>query len=169
MLLVWRMPSSVGHPLNILIDLMKILGALEYLLNREKNLPVDMSRLFVYYNARLRNPYLGGWMRDVGCHITDGIKSVQNEGTCTEASWQFHLPYINMRPHGPCYGEAKQNTVTEAIPVAIDLESMKKCLAEGYPFVFGLVLYGSFHTARTNGGWVPMPSSHEGMSREHGR
>ncbi|CAF4159818.1 unnamed protein product [Rotaria magnacalcarata] len=44
---------------------------------------------------------------------------------------------------------------------------MKSCLAQGYPFVFGLVLFKSFDKASKKG-YVPMPQGYEG-NRESDR
>ncbi|CAF5153355.1 unnamed protein product, partial [Rotaria sp. Silwood1] len=45
---------------------------------------------------------------------------------------------------------------------------MKSCLAEGYPFAFGIFTYKSFHDAAKNGGRVPMPNlSSESQNTSH--
>ncbi|CAF4984596.1 unnamed protein product [Rotaria sp. Silwood1] len=46
---------------------------------------------------------------------------------------------------------------------------MKSCLAEGYPFAFGILTYKSFHDAAKNGGRVPMPKlPYESQNASHG-
>ena len=46
---------------------------------------------------------------------------------------------------------------------------MKACLAESYPFVFGLQTFPSFHQSETNGGRVLMPQSVlEAQNDQHG-
>jgi C1A family cysteine protease len=43
-----------------------------------------------------------------------------------------------------------------------ELNQLKTCLAEGYPFVFGFTVYESFHSAKvTQSGIVPFPSKNE--------
>ncbi|CAF4878643.1 unnamed protein product [Rotaria sp. Silwood1] len=44
---------------------------------------------------------------------------------------------------------------------------MKTCLAQGYPFAFGLKLFQSFHNAKHKG-VVPMPRPDESSSEDHG-
>ena len=51
--------------------------------------------------------------------------------------------------------------------VPVDLQAMKHCLAEGYPFVFGLALFESFDMARRLGR-VPLPSEEEWGRESHG-
>lgn len=44
-------------------------------------------------------------------------------------------------PDEQAYEHAKNNKITEALRVNIDLNEMKLCLAQGFPFAFGLKLY----------------------------
>lgn len=44
---------------------------------------------------------------------------------------------------------------------------MKSCLAHGYPFIFALHLFKSFHRAEKNKGRVPIPHPSEQQSDEH--
>jgi hypothetical protein len=45
---------------------------------------------------------------------------------------------------------------------------MKSCLAQGFPFAFGLRLYSSFDQASKTG-IVPMPNAWENGRQSHGR
>jgi hypothetical protein len=126
-----------------------------------------MSRLFIYYNARVRSLQPGMTLTDSGCNISNAIESLKEYGTCLEKNWPFDGPYLNTRPQDYSYNEARGNVIMEAMKVNIDLNSMKSCLAKGYPFVFGLKLYVSFHRAMNNGGWVPTPAINESVSTQH--
>ena len=128
-----------------------------------------MSRLFIYYNARCKNPNFTGWIQDTGCQITDAMITLQEHGTCDENNWPFNLGAINTRPQDENYQEAQNYTILEPTSVQLDLYKMKSCLAQGYPFVFGMALYTSFYTSQKNGGWVPMPNANEATAAEHGR
>ena len=64
---------------------------------------------------------------------------------------------MNVRPTDQAYREAKRHKITEALRLNINLHEMKSCLAQGFPFAFGLRLFKSFdHAERT--GIVPMPN-----------
>ena len=45
---------------------------------------------------------------------------------------------------------------------------MKSCLAQGFPFAFGLRLFTSFDKARENGA-VPLPDAADTARKSHGR
>ena len=75
---------------------------------------------------------------------------------------------VNARPSDQAYQEAKKHTIKEALQIDIDLHEMKSCLAQGFPFAFGLRLYRSFDRASTTG-VVPMPNTSERIRSSHGR
>lgn len=159
-----------------------VVGGYEYIINRVGE-PADLSRLFVYYNARLLGlEYFGGdTVKDQGSSITLALKMLEDQGVCYESTWPYHVKSngqvqaINEEPDEEAYDEASQLLdlphfqweTPEQIP--LDLYTMKHCLAEGYPFVFGLALFGSFDQAGAKGR-VPMPDLASDAGREsHGR
>lgn len=159
-----------------------VVGGYEYIMNRLEQ-EVDFSRLFVYYNARrLALEYFGeDRIRDQGSSITFALLSLQDEGICHEETWAYEVhpngkvKNVNTEPHEEAYEEAQellevpdfQWETPERVPV--DLYGMKHCLAEGYPFIFGLTLFKSFDRAGTRGR-VPLPDleGEEGR-KEHGK
>lgn len=138
-----------------------ILGAYEYLMRRHDNDQTDMSRFFIYYNARAMNPRSAGIVRDRGCVIGYAIEAIKRLGTCTENRWEFNEFNKDRKPTPECYTEAKNYTVTDAVQVPMDLDSLRTCLARGYPFVFGARLFESFVRAANNGGFVSLPQPDE--------
>jgi C1A family cysteine protease len=117
------------------------------------------SRLFIYYNERVK---LGTVDVDSGAMIRDGIKSVSKQGVCAETSWPYDVSRFTEEPPKACYDEAVGNRATSYQRVLPILNQLKGCLANGYPIVFGFRVYESFETedvAQT--GVVPMPRSDE--------
>lgn len=96
---------------------------------------------------------------DEGAHLSDCVKVVRKYGACAEETWPFILDEVTSKPPKDAYREAAQFRIEDAASVDIDLDIMRSCLAEGYPFVFGLQLFESFNGAGGNGGLVPMPDS----------
>lgn len=143
------------------ISIAFFLGAYEYLLRRQDNNTTDMSRLFIYYNARALDPQRAMLMRDTGCMITHAIHAIKTFGTCSEDRWKFIGGNCNRRPTQDCYEEAKNFKATDAVELSVDLDSMRTCLARGYPFVIGAHLFQSFTQAETNGGYVSLPREGE--------
>ena len=142
-----------------------IAGAYEYLAKRALGASGDVSRLFIYYNGRA---LLGDQNKDEGSSITACIRVLQELGACTEDTWPYDVAKVNAQPHNDAFEEALQFLIEEAEEVKVDLFAMKHCLAEGYPFVFGLALFKSFDKAGKNGKVpLPDPNSEEGR-QSHG-
>ena len=126
----------------------------------------DVSRLFIYFNARVKDQQTEQ-VTDSGCTMTNAIEALEEFGTCLESVWPYELGKVNVRPNSQAYNEAKQHRITEALRVDINLEEMKSCLAQGFPFAFGLQLFSSFDQARKTG-VVPKPNSWDQSRQSHG-
>jgi C1A family cysteine protease len=141
-----------------------VAGAYEYLVKRHLGEEAyDVSRLFIYYNAR----YLGQIEEDEGCIIQDAIEGLKQYGACSEETWSFEEEIVNEEPHEEAYDEAAQFVVESVKQVPLDLQAWKSALAEGNPIVFGIALYKSFDNHRKKG-LVPMPSDTEAGRESHG-
>ncbi|CAF0990701.1 unnamed protein product, partial [Didymodactylos carnosus] len=142
-------------------------GAYEYLIKKHTGRNEDVSRLFIYYNSRAQDD-LSAAVSDTGCSMTHAIEALDEHGACRESQWQYDITKVNQRPPPPAYTEAKNFTIDEALQVKIDLFEMKSCIAQGFPFAFGIKLFQSFDKARANGA-VPMPSSSDTSRSSHGK
>ncbi len=142
-----------------------VVGAYEYLFKRFKKQNYDISRMFVYYNARVKG---GGDIADEGSVIQYAMECLKKAGACSEATWKFKKEIVNKKPHKESYSEGKKFLVDEIMSVPVKLKAWKKTLADGYPIVFGTTLYKSFDKAAENGGVVPMPSPKEAGRKSHG-
>ena len=142
-----------------------IAGAYEYLGMRILGTSGDVSRLFIYYNARL----IDGIEGDEGSSIATSIQVLQEMGTCRENIWPYQIEQVNQKPHDDAYTEATRFLIEEAEEISLDLHTMRHCLAEGHPFVFSLTLFKSFDRASRRGRVrTPNPENEAGRT-EHGR
>jgi len=99
------------------------------------------SRLFIYYNERAME---GNVDKDAGAYIRDGMKSLAKLGVADEKEWPYVEHKFTQKPPSSVYEVAVKTKVLEYARVEQTLESMKACLNEGYPFVFGFVVMSSF-------------------------
>ncbi|MGD1043777.1 MAG: C1 family peptidase [Bacteroidota bacterium] len=133
-------------------------GAIEFL-ERKDGVPfVEASRLFIYYNERAME---GTVKSDAGAMIRDGIKTLKNQGVCSETRWPYIISKFAIKPNADCYKEALKRQITSYHRI-LTLDDMRTCLAEGFPFVFGFTVYESLESqevART--GVVQMPQPNE--------
>ncbi|CAF1593987.1 unnamed protein product, partial [Didymodactylos carnosus] len=132
-------------------------SAYEYLVKYEKGIDIDVSRLFIYWNGR--------WLDqtthlDDGIYLKSGVDALITHGVMLEHHWPYLPSFLYDAPPPELYQTAKQWTV-KSVNFAPHLYTMKNCLANGYPFMFGLEIFNSFGSASHNKGYVPMPDPSE--------
>lgn len=136
-----------------------VVGALE-MLNISKGRPhVDLSRLFVYYNARLA---AGDADRDEGSYIRLAMGTLSSQGTCTEAAWSYDTSKVFFRPTWKAYREAFTHKITSYYRIAGSgqerIDAIKRALEAGHPVVFGMIVDKAFQQLGSHG-IVDMPAS----------
>ena len=142
-------------------------GAYEYLVKKSNGHDLEVSRLFIYYNARVR-AHGPNVIVDCGCSMTDAIEALEQFGTCLESIWPYNLSRVNTHPSSYAYEQAKNHRINKAMKLNVNLNEMKSCLAQGFPFAFSLKIYPSFEKAMKNG-IVPVPIEWEDDEESIGR
>lgn len=123
------------------------------------------SRLFIYYNEREME---GNVNSDAGAEIRDGIKSIHNIGVCSEDDWPYDISKFTEKPPQKCYEFAKDHQTLQYKRVQQTVEQLNECLHNGFPIVFGFLVYESFQTPDVaNTGKVPMPLENEQVLGGH--
>lgn len=119
--------------------------------------PFLPSRLFIYYNERkLENTIL----IDSGAQIRNGFKTIANEGSCSEDDWVYNISKFASKPPKNLYEEALNHQAIKYMRITPTLDNLRGCLADGYPFVFGFVVYESMLTDKVaKTGKVPLPTT----------
>jgi C1A family cysteine protease len=141
-----------------------LVGALEFLEKKDGLKAINLSRLFVYFNERLME---GTVNSDSGAAIRTGIKVLAKQGVCLERKWPYVIARFAKSPSAPAYDDGAAHQITSYQRI-LDLGSMRQCLADGFPFVFGFSVYDSFESdfvAQT--GEVPMPAQGESLLGGH--
>ena len=130
-----------------------IAGALQFDRMKQRLADFVPSRLFIYYNERV----LGNTVdTDSGASIRDGIKTVAAQGDCPETAWPYDPTRFAEKPPQSCYDQAVAYKAVSYRRVSHGLDDIKSCLAEGYPFVFGIAIYWNYPQYSTTGA-IPMP------------
>ena len=127
---------------------------------------VNPSRLFIYYNERVMENTVKS---DSGAQIRDGIKSVGSQGAPSETLWPYVISKFKTKPPVKAYKSALSDRALQYFRIDnTNLDNLRSCLAEGYPFVFGFTVHESFESdsvAKT--GIVPMPAKNEKVLGGH--
>jgi C1A family cysteine protease len=134
-------------------------AALEFDQMKQHENAFTPSRLFIYYNERAIE---GTISSDSGAQIRDGVKSVRKQGAPPETDWPYDIAKFADQPPQKAYDDAGQHKAIRYQRLTRSLSQLQGCLAEGYPFVFGFVVYDSFESQQVaSTGQAPMPVSGE--------
>lgn len=118
----------------------------------------DVSRLFIYYNAR---KLIGTENQDSGAFIRDCMKTLAREGHCLEVLWPYNTDRFTERPSFRAYQDASKHTIMVYMRL-LSLNEILTCLADGYPVIVGITIYESFESDNVkNTGIVDMPKPGE--------
>jgi C1A family cysteine protease len=142
-----------------------IAGAYQFELMKQNTSDFMPSRLFIYYNERVIENTVS---TDSGAQIRDGMNSVSKQGVCTENMWPYVINEFAQKPYEICYQDALKHIVTSFHRINRDINQMKSCLADGYPFIIGFTVYQSFEglqVAQT--GIVELPKASEKVVGGH--
>ncbi len=141
-------------------------GAFQFEQIKQNKINFIPSRLFLYYNERVLEDTVN---EDAGAIIRDGIKTLNRDGVCPESIWEYIIEKFNIKPTQNCYDVALSNHILEYIRLTShSLYEMKHCLADGYPVVFGFMVFESLmskEVAKT--GIMEMPKSNESILGGH--
>lgn len=140
-------------------------GAYEYLAKRHLGDAGDISRLFIYYNARLEDEDVES---DEGTSMQSAIEGLKKYGACREDLWPNDENAITTEPATEAYDHGAYFKIAEAEYVDTDLDLYRHTLADGYPIAFCLNTFSSFDNATENRGRVPFPKKTEQVREEHG-
>ncbi len=142
-----------------------IAGAIEFDQGKAQETVFIPSRLFIYYNERSIE---GTVATDSGAQIRDGIKSVASLGAPPETDCPYVIADFAQKPSDAAFADAKQHLVVLYQRLIQEVNTLKGCLASGFPFVFGFTCYESFESqAVAASGILPMPASKETVIGGH--
>lgn len=99
-----------------------------------------LSRLFIYYFERV---LMGTVNQDSGAYIRDGAKALARWGVPREDLWPYKNHNVFREPNRDAQAEAAEYKISSFWRIET-LREMKQCLTEGYPIVFGYMVYESF-------------------------
>jgi C1A family cysteine protease len=154
-----QLPSVYAQGLIGSCTAQTICAAFHFCQKKQKLYNFAPSRLFTYYTTR---EIEGTVYQDAGAMLRNTIKSINKFGACPESIWPYDISRLIVKPTATCYDTASRHTAVSYSQVSQTLNQMKGCLAEGFPFAFGMTVYRSFEgdqVART--GVLQMPASGE--------
>jgi len=115
----------------------------------------DLSRLFVYYNART---YTGTQSRDSGCTPRNAMRAISQFGAPSETYWPYSTTRVTVKPDATAYNMgAPLRSRIKAYQSVTTLDAMKAALVQGLPVMFSHMVPDNFMTTtRYTGVQTPM-------------
>ncbi len=130
-----------------------VVGAMEFHRIR-KGLPhVDLSRMYVYFNARR---LAGTQFQDCGSFIHHVMAALMAHGVCEEAIWPFDTGRCLLPPVQPAYANGANYQAIHYGRTPLGVPAMT-ALANGLPVVFGTFIPHEFYDKAGLTGVMPMP------------
>lgn len=115
------------------------------------------SRLFQYYNSRLR---AGDEMFDMGATIEDSVKALAEYGHVDETMYTYDISKMYEKPPIELYAIAATNKrqLNRYRCILQSEYNIKYYLYRGYIINFGAKIFDNFNATAENGYIVPMPT-----------
>lgn len=143
--------SCVGHGTT---------GLLESLIRKGGKGRTALSRLYVYYQARVVLERMAPSL-DGGCYVRDGMKALQKFGAPLERLWPYDVRKYASRPTAQAHTDAAKHKLV-TYQKCQNLDAIKAALSQGYCVVFGFACFESLMGQDVGAtGDIPMPQSGE--------
>lgn len=125
-------------------------AAIQFLDGKARRRSARPSRLFSYYFGR--QP-INMTNEDSGAYIRDVVKMANKVGLVREDKWPYKAINLLRTPPPELVSEAASRQITQYERIDDgNIEEMKRCLADGFPFLAGMIVYNkSWDIAEQNG------------------
>lgn len=142
-----------------------VVGAYELMINKKyPDLFTDLSRLYVYYNARLLDNMVN---EDAGAYTRDGIKAIHKYGICSEDIWPYIINRFSVVPPVECYMDGKKRMIKNYYRILV-LPDVIDALNADHPVVISMNIYDSFYDLELPGRSIlSMPTANENLIGGH--
>lgn len=131
--------SCVG---NAVADSFEILKGLE-----DRSKVEQVSRLFIYYNARV---YTQETNKDAGSHIVHALDSMTKLGVCRESVWPYDPSKVLVQPTLEAYREGNDNTFAHFYQITSSgterLNDIEAAIRANHPVIFGTRVGSEFQS-----------------------
>ena len=135
-----------------------IVGAYELIVKRDyPESYVDLSPLFLYYNARLQDSTVN---EDIGAYPRDALRAAKQYGICTEELWPYDVSKFKVRPTDECYVDALTSTVENYYRLT-GIDDITDALNAGTPVIAGIRVFKAFEEISPSDPILKLPEPNE--------
>jgi len=136
-----------------------VANAYEFLLKQHRPGDfVDLSRLFIYYNARyIDDP---DSITDSGTYIRSALRGLKLYGVCDETVWPYDLAKVNTQPDEAAFAATVSRRISSYYRLR-EVDDISDAVNNNRPVVFGLEIFDRFYDADQSNPIVQMPYGNE--------
>lgn len=124
---------------------------------------VELSRLFIYYNARHLE---GTTFLDNGAYIRSGLRAVRKYGVCKESIWEYNLSMFDDKPSLEAYTDARSRTISKYTRLMY-YQDVITSINNDTPVVIGIDVFDSFLTLTNENPIVKEPTFEDRLLGGH--
>jgi C1A family cysteine protease len=122
-----------------------VCDALEILMSQNGGVPVELSRLFCYWNARELN---GETNKDEGTYIRSVFEGIRKFGVCPESAWTYEINKIWTKPNLEAYKTGNDNQISGCYRITSSesnrAEDFEAAIRFDHPVVLGIPVDNAF-------------------------
>jgi C1A family cysteine protease len=134
-----------------------VANAFAYAISCETNKSINISRLHLYEICRiLDNAKLSD---DCGTYIRSACKAIKSWGFASETKWPYNTAKFSTFSTLDIFNSSRLFSSFVYTFVPQNVTSLKSCLIQGKPVIFGIQIYTSFMTSKVaSTGMIPIPN-----------
>lgn len=129
-------------------------GLMQSLKNKHNKHVFDPSEMYLYYFTRQLE---GTTSYDSGATIRNAVKAANKFGVPQESYWKYIISKFKTKPNAKAQFFGKHYKITKYMRLLQNLYEMRNCLVQGYPFIFGYMVFESFYKIGKDG-VMPFPN-----------
>lgn len=134
-----------------------IVGAMEYFHRKEHNRKVDLSVLFLFYNARRLSRTE---KENIGVLSAHAMAGLMGFGVCEDKLWPYKVDKHSIEPPAACYMDAKRFEAVQYARVP-GFDECKSLLSSGVPVTMGCFFPRRYYNEAADSGVMPAMTGKE--------
>lgn len=140
-------------------------GLTQYLMRKHEYVDWMPSQLALYYWNRMQK---GNTSENNDDSLQDAMNSLIKFGVPHESLWKYEPKNFTIKPEKAVWSDGYWHSVKIGLSVEQNIETIKSCVAEGSPIIFGMMVYSYFESPEMKkNGILKMPTSNDKILGGH--
>jgi C1A family cysteine protease len=142
-----------------------VAGLSQYLMRKHGYVDWMPSRLTLYYWNRMQKETAN---ENSGDSLQDDMNSLVKFSVAHEPLWKYEPKNFTIKPEKSVWSDGYWHSVKIGLSVEQNIETIKSCISECYPIIFGMMVYSCFESLEMEkNGILKMPTSNDKILGGH--